>query len=146
MELEHRAWWALKQLNMNPDEAGENRLTKLHELEEFRYHAFESTRLYKETMKRLHDKHIVERNFKSGDKVLLYNSRLRLFPDKLKSRWSGPFRVTKVFPLRAVEKISEDSTNTFKVNRQRLKLYVGIDEPKELSVILLIEPQRSSDP
>ncbi|XP_070025658.1 uncharacterized protein [Nicotiana sylvestris] len=68
VELEHRAWWALKQLNMNPDEAGENRLTKLHELEEFRYHAFESTRFYKERMKRLHEKHIVDRNFKPEDK------------------------------------------------------------------------------
>nr|XP_009767260.1 PREDICTED: uncharacterized protein LOC104218461 [Nicotiana sylvestris] len=116
MELEHRACWALKQLNMNPDEARENRLTKLHELEELRYHAFESTRLYKERMKRLHDKHIVDKNFKPGDKVLLYNSRLRLFPSKLKSRWSGPFRVTEVFPSGAVEITSEDGTNTFKVN------------------------------
>ncbi|XP_009790631.1 uncharacterized protein LOC107790692 [Nicotiana tabacum] len=145
-ELEHRAWWALKQLNMNPDEAGENRLTKLHELEEFRYHAFESTRLYKERIKMLHDKHIVDRNFKPGDKVLLYNSRLILFPGKLKSRWSGPFRVTEVFPSGDVEITSEDRTNTFKVNGQRPKLYVGMDEPKELSVMLLVEPQRSSEP
>nr|XP_009802652.1 PREDICTED: uncharacterized protein LOC104248145 [Nicotiana sylvestris] len=144
VELEHRAWWALKQLNMNPDEAGENRLTKLHELEEFRCHAFESTRLYKERMKSLHDKHIVDRNFEPKDKVLLYNSRLRLFPGKLKSRWSGPFRVTEVFPFGAVEITSEDSTNTFKVNGQQLKLYVGMDETKEFSVILLVEPQRSS--
>nr|XP_009775484.1 PREDICTED: uncharacterized protein LOC104225403 [Nicotiana sylvestris] len=108
VELEHRAWWALKQLSMNPDEAGENRWTKLHELEEFRYHAFESTRLYKERMKRLHDKHIVDRNFKPGDKVLLYNSR-----------------VTEVFPSGAVEITSEDSINTFKVNGQQLKLYHG---------------------
>ncbi|XP_075074749.1 uncharacterized protein LOC142162310 [Nicotiana tabacum] len=146
VELEHRAWWALKQLNMNPDKAGETRLAKLHELEEFRYHAFESTRLYKERMKRLHDKHIVDRNFKPGDKVLLYNSRLRLFPGKLKSRWSGPFKVTEVFPYGVVEITSEDDTNTFKVNGQRLKLYVGMEEMKELSVIILVEPQRSREP
>ncbi|XP_070028740.1 uncharacterized protein [Nicotiana sylvestris] len=85
VELEHRAWWALKQLNMDPKAAGQNRLTELHELEEFRYQAFESMRLYKERMKKMHDKHIVDRNFKPGDKVLLYNSRLRLFPGIMSS-------------------------------------------------------------
>nr|XP_016481300.1 PREDICTED: uncharacterized protein LOC107802340 [Nicotiana tabacum] len=146
VELEHRAWWALQQLNMNPDEARETRLAKLHELEEFRYHAFESTRFYKERMKRLHDKHIVDRNFKPGDKVLLYKSRLRLFLGKLKSRWSGPFKVTEMFPSGAMEITSEDGNNTFKVNGQRLKLYAGMEETKELSVIILVEPQRSSEP
>ncbi|XP_075099856.1 uncharacterized protein LOC142176368 [Nicotiana tabacum] len=68
VELEHRAWWALKQLNMDPEAAGQNRLTELHELEEFRYQAFESMRLYKERMKKMHDKDIVDRNFKHGDK------------------------------------------------------------------------------
>ncbi|XP_070015902.1 uncharacterized protein [Nicotiana sylvestris] len=59
---------------------GTSRVTELNELEEFRYLAFESTKLYKERMKRMHDQNIVERNFKPGDMVLLYNSRLRLFP------------------------------------------------------------------
>ncbi|XP_070022800.1 uncharacterized protein [Nicotiana sylvestris] len=67
-------------LNLDMEAAGTSRVTKLHELEEFRYLAFESTKLYKERMKRLHDQNIVERNFKPGDMVLLYNSRLRLFP------------------------------------------------------------------
>nr|XP_016493753.1 PREDICTED: uncharacterized protein LOC107813061 [Nicotiana tabacum] len=85
LELEHRAWWAMKQLNLDIEAAGTTRVTELHELDEFRYLAFESTRLYKERMKWLHDKNIVERNFNPGDMVLLYNSRLRLFPGKLKS-------------------------------------------------------------
>ncbi|OIT02913.1 hypothetical protein A4A49_56642, partial [Nicotiana attenuata] len=95
-------------------------------------------------MKTLHDQNIVERHFNPGDKVLLYNSRLRLFPGKLKSRWSGPFRVVEVFPSGAVEIASEKDSHTFRVNRQRLKLYGGMIEPKEVSEIHLREPQRSS--
>nr|XP_009772192.1 PREDICTED: uncharacterized protein LOC104222645 [Nicotiana sylvestris] len=125
---------------------GTSRVTELHELEEFRYLAFESTRLYKERMKKLHDQNIVERNFKPGDMVLLYNSRLRLFPGKLKSRWSGPFRVVEVFPSGAVEVATENDSRTFKVNGQRLKLYVGMSELKEGSELHLTEPQRSSEP
>ncbi|XP_070029071.1 uncharacterized protein [Nicotiana sylvestris] len=132
VELEHRAWWALKQLNLDIEAAGTRRITELHELDEFRHLAFESTRLYKERMKRLHDKNIVERNFNPGDMVLLYNSRLRLFPGKLRSQWSGPFRVVEVFPSGVVEIATEKDSRTFRVNGQRLKLYVGMSEPKEV--------------
>nr|XP_018630516.1 KRAB-A domain-containing protein 2-like [Nicotiana tomentosiformis] len=90
VELEHKDFWALRQVNLDMGAAGTSRVTKLHEL---RYHAFESTRLCKETMKMMHDKHIQERIFKPRDVVLLYNSRLKLFTGKLKSRWSGLFRV-----------------------------------------------------
>ncbi|XP_070014678.1 uncharacterized protein [Nicotiana sylvestris] len=136
----------MKQLNLDTEAAGTIRVVELHELDEFRYLAFESTRLYKERMMRLHDKNIVGRNLNPGDMVLLYNSRLSLFPGKLKSRWSGPFRVVKVFPLGAVEIASEKDSHTFRVNGQRLKPYVGMDEPKEVLVIYLTEPQRSSEP
>ncbi|OIT22437.1 hypothetical protein A4A49_58364, partial [Nicotiana attenuata] len=91
-------------------------------------------------MKRQHDQNIVERNFKRGDMVLLYNSRLRLFPGKLKSRWSGPFRVVEVFPSRAVEIATENDSRTFRVNGQRLKLYVGMRGQKEVSELHLTEP------
>ena len=49
---------------------------------------------YKEKMKAWHDKHIVRKEFEAGQRVLLFNSRLKLFPGKLKSQWSGPFTVT----------------------------------------------------
>ncbi|XP_075096476.1 uncharacterized protein LOC142174555 [Nicotiana tabacum] len=133
-------------LNLDMEAAGTSRVTKLHVLEEFRYLAFESTKLYKERMKRLHDQNIVERNFKPRDMVLLYNSRLRLFPGKLKSRWSGPFRVVDVFPSGAVEISTENDSRTFRVNGQRLKPYVGMSKKKDVSEMHLTDPQRSSEP
>nr|XP_009789023.1 PREDICTED: uncharacterized protein LOC104236731 [Nicotiana sylvestris] len=125
---------------------GTNRITGLHELEEFRFQAFESARLYKERMKLMHDKHILDRNFKPRDIVLLYNSRLRLFPGKLKSRWSGPFRVVQLFLSGAVEIEPEDGTNRFTVNGQRLKYYLGMTEEKrDRVVITLEEPQYANE-
>ncbi|XP_070048855.1 uncharacterized protein [Nicotiana tomentosiformis] len=146
VELEPKALWALRQLNLDMETAGTSRVTELHELEEFRFHAFENARLYKERMKMMHDKHILDRNFKLGDLVLLYNSRLRLFSGKMKSRWSGPFRVVQVFSSGAVEIESEDGTNRFKVNGQRLKHYLGMVEEKGEKVVMsLEEPQYVSE-
>ncbi|XP_075101866.1 uncharacterized protein LOC142177291 [Nicotiana tabacum] len=93
--------------------AGTSRVIELHEIDEFHYHAFESTRLYKERIKMMHDKNMLERKFKYGDIVLLYNSRLKLFSGKLKSRWSGPFRVVEMHPTKAVEIASEDGSRKF---------------------------------
>ncbi|XP_070013347.1 uncharacterized protein [Nicotiana sylvestris] len=132
-----------KTLNLDIEVAGTTRITELHELDGFTHLAYESTKLYKERMKRLHDQNIVERHFKPVDMVLLYNSRLRLFPGKLKSRWSDPFRVVEVFPLGAVEIASEKDFHTFRVNGQILKLYIGMKEPKGVSEINLTEPQRN---
>nr|XP_016508105.1 PREDICTED: uncharacterized protein LOC107825721 [Nicotiana tabacum] len=105
-----------KGLNLDIEEAGTSRVIELHQLDEFRYTSFKSARLYKERMKMMHDKNIIERNFKPGDMVLLYNSRFRLFPGKLKSRWSGPFCVVETHPTGAVEITSEDGSRKFKVN------------------------------
>ncbi|XP_057545997.1 uncharacterized protein LOC130824990 [Amaranthus tricolor] len=97
-------------------------MLQVAELDKLRLDAYESSMLYKERTKRWHDKHIQRREFKEGELVLLFNSRLKLFSVKLKSRWSGPFQVTKVFPYGSVEVWSEGS-DTFKVNGQRLKHY-----------------------
>ena len=98
VELEHRAYWATRQLNMDNTLAGEKRLLQLSELDEFRNEAYENARIYNEKTKSWHDKHITRKEFVAGQRVLLFNSRLKLIPGKLKSRWSGPFTVTKVFP------------------------------------------------
>jgi len=86
VETDHRAFWALKWLNFGSKASAEQRKIQLQELEEMRLNAYQSSRLYKECVKAYHDKKILKRSFKSGQLVLLFNSRLRLFPGKLKSR------------------------------------------------------------
>nr|XP_009793159.1 PREDICTED: uncharacterized protein LOC104240073 [Nicotiana sylvestris] len=116
VELEHKAMWDLKKLNLDWAEATNLRMTQLNEMEEFCLHDYESAAMYKERMKFVHDKKIFKREFNSGDLVLLFNSTLKLFPGKLKSKWSGPFKVVSVSPYSAIELESEDETRTFKVN------------------------------
>ena len=64
-------------------------------------------------------------HFKESQQILLYNSRLKLFPGKLKSRWSGPFQIVKIYPYGAEEIKLLDDDRSFKVNGQRLKIYFG---------------------
>ncbi|CAJ2669261.1 unnamed protein product [Trifolium pratense] len=103
VELEHKAYWAVKFLNFDVGLAGEKRLLKLNELEEWRMQAYENAVIFKARTKKYHDKGLVRKEFKKGQQVLLFNSRLRLFPGKLMSRWSGPFVIKEVFPHGAVE-------------------------------------------
>nr|XP_009615174.1 uncharacterized protein LOC104107946 [Nicotiana tomentosiformis] len=84
VELEHKAMWALKKLNLDWDVAANLRVAHLNELNEFWYYAYQSLSLYKEKMKYLHDKYIWNNEFKASDIVLLFNSRLRMFSEKLK--------------------------------------------------------------
>ena len=135
VELEHKAYWAIKKLNFDLKSAGEKRLLDLNELDELRLEAYESSRLYKEKTKRWHDNNLVRREFIECEKVLLFNSRLKLFPGKLKSRWSGPFTVVKVFSHGAIE-VGRDDGTTFKVNGQRLKKYMG-EETRQVASITL---------
>ncbi|XP_059306382.1 uncharacterized protein LOC132057796 [Lycium ferocissimum] len=86
-ELEHKAYWAIKKLNLDMNLAGERQLLQLYKLDKFILGAYENSKLYKEKMKRWHDKHIQCHEFEPGQQVLLFNSRLRLFPSKLQSRW-----------------------------------------------------------
>ncbi|XP_015163678.1 uncharacterized protein [Solanum tuberosum] len=97
VELEHKALWALQALNLDWSKTSRERVEQLNELDEFRLISYESSFIYKEKIKKWDDARILEQDFKVGDWVLLYNSLLRLFPGKLKSRGSGPLRVTRVF-------------------------------------------------
>ena len=99
VEMEYKAYWALKFLNFDEEASREQRRLKLLELEEMILNAYESLKLYKEKFKKYHDKKLLKRDFQPGQKVLLFNSRLKLFPGKLKSKWSGPFLFKKARPM-----------------------------------------------
>ncbi|XP_038889080.1 uncharacterized protein LOC120078928 [Benincasa hispida] len=102
--------WAIKKLNFDLTNAGEVWKLQLHELVEWRMNAYENAKLYKERTKKWHDDRISKRTF---------------FVGKLKSRWSGPFRIKTILPHGQVELTNEDGNNVFKVNGQRIKPYYG---------------------
>ncbi|XP_060182424.1 uncharacterized protein LOC132612100 [Lycium barbarum] len=140
VEPEHKALWALKKLNLDWSDASNLRTEQLNELDEFRLRAYTGSSLYKARMKHFHDKKILQREFSLGDRVLLFNSRLRLFPRKLKSKWSGPFEIIQVFPHGAIELVCP-SGNKIKVNEQKVKHYLGSqNEANIIEVFLLNEP------
>ncbi|XP_031261186.1 uncharacterized protein LOC116119381 [Pistacia vera] len=115
--------------------AGDHRKLQLSELDELRHDAYENSRISKEKTKAFHDKHIVRKSFSPNKKVWLFNSKLCLFPGKLRSRWDGPFIVLNVFPHGAVEIRNPKTGLVFKVNGQRLKPYVdGIIDGKDCHV------------
>ena len=69
VELEHRAYWAIKKLNLSLDEAGKHGLLQLQELQELRHDAYENAKIYNEKTKAFHDRHIRRRTFKVNEKV-----------------------------------------------------------------------------
>ncbi|GJZ55554.1 reverse transcriptase domain-containing protein [Tanacetum coccineum] len=122
---------SLKHANFDLKTAGDHRKLQLNELNELRDQAYENCLIYKERTKKLHDSKIKNRIFNVGDRVLLFNSRLKIFSGKLKTRWSGPFTITKVFPYGTIELSQPDGPN-FKVNGHRVKHYFGGDLPPKV--------------
>ncbi|XP_047268171.1 uncharacterized protein LOC124898576 [Capsicum annuum] len=103
IELEHKALWALKALNLELKDVAKSRFNGINELHKFRLQTYESRTLYKEDKKLYHDRKIEK---------------------KLKSRWHSPFTVTRVYSYGVLE-IMKDGTNPFKVNGHRVKNYMG---------------------
>ncbi|XP_015960270.1 uncharacterized protein LOC107484167 [Arachis duranensis] len=127
---------------MGFEKARAERKLQLQELESLHLEAYENSRLYKENVRAAHDKNIKRREFRSGELVLLYNSRLRLMLGKLRSRWEGPYRVEKVELYGVFHLRHPSSPKILKVNGHRLKLYHGekMKDNKELEIFLLEDP------
>ncbi|KAK6146307.1 hypothetical protein DH2020_020176 [Rehmannia glutinosa] len=123
VELEHKAFWAVKKLNFNMTAVGEKRKLQISELEEFREDAFENAQIYKDRTKRWHDKRILRREFLLG---------------KLKSRWSGPFVIKNVLSPGGVIELLANDGRAFIVNGQRIKHYNEQYMQQEILTIDLI--------
>jgi hypothetical protein len=123
VELKHKAYWTIKAFNSNLDDVCQLRKLQINELAEIRNNAYENSKIHKATIKEFHDKRILRKTFDVGQKVFLYNSRLHLFPEKLRSRWSGPFIVKHVYPYGACDIENPKNDNIFNVNGHRLKVY-----------------------
>nr|GEV15957.1 hypothetical protein [Tanacetum cinerariifolium] len=119
---------------------GDHRKLQLNELSELRDQAYENSVIYKERTKKLHDSKIKNRIFNVGDQVLLFNSRLKIFFGKPKTRWSGPLTINRVFPYGTVE-LSQPNGPNFKVNGHRVKHYFGGDVPSNVAPDLHMFPK-----
>ena len=142
LELEHKAYWAVKELNRDFKLAGEKILLDLSTLDEWRSEAYENARLFKEKVKIWHDRRILKREFHVGEKVLLYRSRLRFFAGKLLSKWEGHFVIREVYRSGAIKISSLKDDTTQVVNGQRLKHYISGDSyNEEVDVIQMVTPK-----
>ncbi|KAK8564658.1 hypothetical protein V6N12_058241 [Hibiscus sabdariffa] len=110
-------------------------LLDLNELEEIRTSAYDNAKIYKEKTKRWHNKRILPRHYQPRQQVLLFNSRHKFFPGKLKYRWSGPFEITQVAPHGAITIRSLKGGHEFKVNGQILKPYMGAHTERDKGVV-----------
>ena len=110
-----QSYVGLKKLNCDFQAAKERILLQMNELEELRNEAYDNARIYKGIAKKWHNHKILRRELKAGQQVLLYNFRLKLFPGKLKSRWSGPYTMVTSTSFGAVT-LKAESGSEFKVN------------------------------
>ena len=112
-----------QKLNLDMGRVCLKRFLDINELEELRNDAYLNSKIAKDRLKKWHDQLIARKNFKQGDQVLLYDSKLHLFPGMLKSRWTSPFVIHQVYPNRPMCLLNSKDNKIFKVNDQRLKPY-----------------------
>ncbi|XP_074283003.1 uncharacterized protein LOC141607548 [Silene latifolia] len=140
-EVSNREIKAILEKTVNPDRKDWSlRKLQLQELEEIRNDAYENASIYKARTRAWHDNMISRRVFQVGEKVLLFQNRLRLFSGKLRSRWMGPYEVVKVFQHGAIEIKCLKSGKVLKVNGQRLKHYHEGIEVGEVKTLHLVDP------
>jgi hypothetical protein len=136
VEIEHKSLWALRSCNLDLVEAGKKRLLDLNELNELRHQAYDNSHIYKEKVKKWHDTHISRKTFEKGQKVWLFDARLKLFPGKLRSKWIGPYIVHQPHENGSVEIMDPDTKAIFRVNGQRLKICVEPSGPLPVATTL----------
>ena len=139
VEIEYKAWWAIKNLNLDMGRADLKRLLDLNELEELRNDAYFNSKIAKDKLKKWHDQLIARKNFNQGDQVRLYDSKLHIFPGKLKSRWIGSFIIHQAYPNGSVYLLNPNDNRVFKVNGQRVKPYAA-QLTTDREEILLLDP------
>ena len=140
VEIEYKAWWAVKKLNLDMGRAGLKRLLDINELEELRNDAYLYSKIAKDKLKRWHDQLISRKHFQKGDQVLLYDSKLHLFPGKLKLRWTGTFTIQEAYLNGSVDLLNAKDNRVFKVNGQRLKPYAAQHSIDKEEIPLLDPP------
>src|ERR1041384_7145322 len=123
-------------INADPKLAGEKRLMNLTSLDEWRSEAYESAKMFKEMVKKWHDRRILKREINVGDKVLLFRSHFRFSPGKLLSRWEGPFHIEEVYRSGAIKINNFEGTKPQVVNGQRLKHYM-VGDPINVDVNMI---------
>ncbi|KAI3755926.1 hypothetical protein L1987_55736 [Smallanthus sonchifolius] len=148
VEIAHRALWAVKAMNVDYDDAGHERKLQLGELEELRDEAYECSSTYKARMKAVHDAKLRKRTFQEGQKVWLYNSKVKFFPGKLKSKWLGPFTIIRIGKFGEIEIEAQDGgKKRQEVNGHRLKPFISMVDHTEgqLDVVNFIVDSPTSD-
>ena len=136
VEIEHKAYWAIRAVNLDYKAAAEARLLDLNELEEIRLESYYNASIYKDKTKRWHDSRVVTKSFHPGQQVLTFNSRLKHFPGKLRDKWSGPYIVKEVYPNGVLELEHPKSGDVFRINGHRAKPFIQhLDNNHQLEIV-----------
>ena len=126
--------------------AGQERMLEIDELEELRNDAYFNSKIVKDMPKKCHDQLITRKTFNRGDHVLLYDSKVHLFPSKLKSRWKGPFIIHQAYLNGSFDLLNPEDEKKFKVNGKRVKPYAVHHSAEEEEISLLDPPSPTFQP